>query len=91
MIGRSDGRSQVQCPSTAVIEIAAIASSASFQKSLRRFAGLGARTAVLALTEAEQSFVFRQVPENPVPSLLRGFSAPVHVRFAYTEAELAAT
>ncbi|HEY4998552.1 MAG TPA: DUF3458 domain-containing protein, partial [Usitatibacter sp.] len=48
----------------------------------------GARTAVLALTEAQQSFVFRQVPENPVPSLLRGFSAPAHVRYAYTDTEL---
>ena len=48
----------------------------------------GARTAVLALTRSEQSFVFRQVPEHPVVSLLRGFSAPVHVRFEYTEAEL---
>jgi len=37
----------------------------------------GGRTAVLALTRAEQSFVFRNVPEAPVPSLLRGFSAPV--------------
>jgi aminopeptidase N len=40
------------------------------------------------LTQAEQSFVFKQVPENPVPSLLRGFSAPVHVRFDYSDAEL---
>jgi len=48
----------------------------------------GARTAVLAFTQAEQSFVFRQVPEQPVPSLLRGFSAPVHVRYDYTDAEL---
>ena len=46
------------------------------------------RTAVLALTEAEQTFEFRQVPENPVPSLLRGFSAPVRVRFDYTDTEL---
>jgi len=46
------------------------------------------RTAVLALTGAEQTFEFRQVPEQPVPSLLRGFSAPVRVRFAYTESEL---
>jgi aminopeptidase N len=50
--------------------------------------GHGARTAVLALTQAEHKFVFKQVPENPVPSLLRGFSAPVHVRYAYTDAEL---
>ncbi|MDX1610380.1 MAG: aminopeptidase N, partial [Halofilum sp. (in: g-proteobacteria)] len=32
---------------------------------------------VLELTEAEQTFVFEQVPERPVASLLRGFSAPV--------------
>ncbi|HEX7605117.1 MAG TPA: aminopeptidase N, partial [Usitatibacter sp.] len=51
--------------------------------------GNGARTAVLAVTQAEQSFVFKQVPENPVPSLLRGFSAPVHVRYDYSDAELA--
>ncbi|MGZ5593754.1 MAG: aminopeptidase N [Usitatibacter sp.] len=50
--------------------------------------GLGARTAVLALARAEQEFVFKQVPENPVPSLLRGFSAPVRVRYEYTDAEL---
>ena len=32
---------------------------------------------VLELKEAEQRFVFRNLPEAPVPSLLRGFSAPV--------------
>ena len=46
-------------------------------------------TAVLALTQAQQSFVFENVEEHPVPSILRGFSAPVHVRFDYTDAELA--
>jgi len=34
-------------------------------------------TRVLELTAAEQSFVFGDVAEEPVPSLLRGFSAPV--------------
>jgi aminopeptidase N len=61
-------------------------------KSLFRSAGAGAgapKTAVLALTQAEQSFVFNQVPENPVPSLLRGFSAPVNVRYDYSDSELA--
>jgi aminopeptidase N len=51
--------------------------------------GAGTHTAVLALTEAEQRFVFSDVAENPVPSLLRGFSSPVHVRYDYTDAELA--
>ncbi|RMX01329.1 aminopeptidase N [Allofranklinella schreckenbergeri] len=33
--------------------------------------------ATLVLHEGQQSFVFTQVGESPVPSLLRGFSAPV--------------
>jgi len=48
----------------------------------------GATTAVLALRQAEQEFVFGNVSEHPVPSLLRGFSAPVHVRYEYTDSEL---
>jgi aminopeptidase N len=48
----------------------------------------GTRTAVLRFTKEQQAFVFRQVPEQPVPSLLRGFSAPVHVRYEYTDSEL---
>jgi aminopeptidase N len=32
---------------------------------------------VLLLTDTEASFVFEDVPAQPVPSLLRGFSAPV--------------
>jgi aminopeptidase N len=46
-------------------------------------------TAVLAVTQAEQRFVFADVPAAPVPSLLRGFSAPVNVRHDYSDAELA--
>ena len=34
-------------------------------------------TTVLTVTEAEQSFRFENVASDPVPSLLRGFSAPV--------------
>ncbi|HEB93906.1 MAG TPA: aminopeptidase N [Gammaproteobacteria bacterium] len=36
-----------------------------------------ATTRVLHLREASQSFVFRDLPAGTVPSLLRGFSAPV--------------
>jgi aminopeptidase N len=43
---------------------------------------------VLSVREAEQRFTFVNVPERPVPSLLRRFSAPVILKFAYTEAEL---
>ena len=37
-------------------------------------------TRVLALSEARQSFRFVDLPEAPVPSLLRGFSAPVKLK-----------
>ncbi len=34
-------------------------------------------TRLLELTEKEQHFVFENIPARPVPSILRGFSAPV--------------
>jgi aminopeptidase N len=43
---------------------------------------------VLDVTQARQQFVFTHIPERPVPSLLRGFSAPVKLRFPYTRDEL---
>ena len=43
---------------------------------------------VLSLTEPQQRFVFVNVPARPVPSLLRDFSAPVNVKYDYSEAEL---
>ena len=43
---------------------------------------------VLDITEAEQRFVFENIAENPVPSLLRGFSAPVHLAMEYSRDEL---
>ena len=39
-----------------------------------------AGTRVLALSEARQSFRFVDLPAAPVPSLLRGFSAPVKLK-----------
>src|SRR5690554_1973773 len=43
---------------------------------------------VLELTEAEQTFVFEGVNEKPVPSLLRGFSAPVKLNYNYSREAL---
>ena len=43
---------------------------------------------VLELTEATQTFVFENVQEKPVPSLLRGFSAPVKLYFPYSREDL---
>ena len=48
----------------------------------------GEGTCVLELTLAEQTFVFERVPERPVPSLLRGFSAPVRLEYEYSDEEL---
>ena len=44
---------------------------------------------VLSLTEPEQRFVFVNVSAHPVPSLLRGFSAPVVLEHDYSDAQLA--
>jgi len=49
---------------------------------------VGATTAVLDFTEAEQTFRFTNVKEKPVPSILRDFSAPVVLEYAYTDEEL---
>lgn len=45
---------------------------------------------VLELTEATQTFVFERVKEHPVPSLLRGFSAPVKLQYNYSRDDLIA-
>ncbi|WP_407311163.1 aminopeptidase N [Pseudomonas sp. nanlin1] len=43
---------------------------------------------VLSVTEAEQTFTFVDVREQPLPSLLRGFSAPVRLSFPYDRDQL---
>ena len=42
----------------------------------------------LQLEQREQRFVFENISEPPTPSLLRNFSAPVILEYAYSEAEL---
>jgi aminopeptidase N len=46
-------------------------------------------TVLLELTAERQQWIFDDVPSRPVPSLLRGFSAPVIVDYPWTDAELA--
>ena len=43
---------------------------------------------LLVMTEAAQSITFLQVTEEPVPSILRGFSAPVLLQFDYSDGQL---
>jgi aminopeptidase N len=49
---------------------------------------VGGEERMLSLKERSQQFVFENLPERPVPSLLRRFSAPVILEYPYTEAEL---
>jgi aminopeptidase N len=47
------------------------------------------QTALLELTTARQQWVFENIASQPVPSLLRGFSAPVIVEYPWTDDDLA--
>jgi aminopeptidase N len=44
---------------------------------------------VIELTEAKQQVVFENIAEQPVPSLLRGLSAPVKLEYDYSPEQLA--
>ncbi|MCK5811197.1 MAG: aminopeptidase N [Cocleimonas sp.] len=43
---------------------------------------------VLQLTESQQAFTFINIESEPLPSLLRGFSAPVRLDYPYTTTDL---
>ncbi|MGB5548089.1 MAG: aminopeptidase N, partial [Polyangiales bacterium] len=43
----------------------------------------------LELREVEQTFIFDNVPERPIPSIARGFSAPIKLEFDRSPADLA--
>nr|VFK25753.1 MAG: aminopeptidase N [Candidatus Kentron sp. MB]VFK29742.1 MAG: aminopeptidase N [Candidatus Kentron sp. MB]VFK74893.1 MAG: aminopeptidase N [Candidatus Kentron sp. MB] len=47
------------------------------------------RTRVLSLRQRRQQFRFVDIPSPPIPSLLRGFSAPVTLKMTRTPEELA--
>jgi aminopeptidase N len=47
------------------------------------------KSRVLMLEESEQSFTFENITEQPVPSLLRGFSAPVKLDYPWSKPDLA--
>jgi aminopeptidase N len=52
-------------------------------------ADLPGTSKVLVLNKASDTFVFENISEKPVPSLLRHFSAPVILDYNYTEEDLA--
>lgn len=43
---------------------------------------------VLELKASEQQFTFKNIAAQPIPSLLRNFSAPVKLEYDYTDAQL---
>lgn len=43
---------------------------------------------IIELTQTEQTYVFLDIPEKPVPSLLREFSAPVKLDYNYSPRDL---
>ncbi|APW47060.1 aminopeptidase N [Rhodoferax antarcticus] len=43
---------------------------------------------LFVMTQATESITFENIPEEPVPAILRGFSAPVILDFDYTDAQL---
>jgi aminopeptidase N len=43
---------------------------------------------IISLTQKEQSFVFNNISEKPVPCIFRGFSAPVKYQYAYSDLQL---
>ncbi len=49
---------------------------------------IGNRERVLSIRSLEENFEFKNLKSKPVPSLLRGFSAPVILNYPYTEADL---
>ncbi len=53
------------------------------------FNGQSSQELTLDVTEAEQSFSFENLPQQPVVSLLRGFSAPVSLKIQRSLEELA--
>ena len=55
---------------------------------LRLTDGVAIDDGILHVTRRRQSFTFRDVPSRPVPSLLRGFSAPVNLTIDLTDRDL---
>ncbi len=64
------------------------ASGAQMPLELKDVGPLTGKETVLNITKNKQTFVFEGVIQNPVPSLLRGFCAPVKLDYHYTQEQL---
>ena len=82
--GQSD-KKPVSCQSRSA---SSRATGATWSHSPRAAGVAGETTKVLRLSEASQTFVFTNVAEKPVPSILRNFSAPVRLSTDLTQEDL---
>eukprot|EP00249_Psilotum_nudum_P020552 c27754_g1_i1 orf=837-3506(-) len=58
------------------------------QKLVKAMVGGDKTTAILCLEKEAQEFIFTDIPEQPIPSLLRNFSAPVRLHSDATDEHL---
>jgi aminopeptidase N len=76
-------------PFVVPISLGLIGSASGTPLPLRlQVGGSSHETHLFVMTEATQSITFVDVLQEPVPSILRGFSAPVVLDFDYTDAQL---
>ena len=61
----------------------------AFELQLDNEATKGTSCRLLEIRKKEESFTFTGIDHPPVPSLLRGFSAPVRLEFPYSDDDLA--
>ncbi|WP_026437632.1 aminopeptidase N [Acidovorax sp. JHL-9] len=83
------GQSEKQ-PFVIPVELGLIdaATGAALPLQLANEAGAVTTSRVVVLTEASQTLTFTNLDAEPVPSVLRGFSAPVVLDIEYTDAQL---
>ena len=65
--------------------------SAVYQDGLLKTVEIGDQpvaTTILKVTKKEEEFVFTGINERPIPSLLRGFSAPIRLESDLTDSDL---
>jgi aminopeptidase N len=63
-------------------------SGAALPLQIKNGAATATDSHLFVMTQASESITFENVMEEPVPSILRGFSAPVIVDFDYSDAQL---
>ena len=49
---------------------------------------LSTLTFIFLLLQKDEEFVFSDIPERPIPSLLRGYSAPIRLESDLTDSDL---